>query len=487
MMDYERILDMLKFRIGACILAAAVFTGTSAGAQLLSVQYDAVTGNVTVKGNTNGRASLTILPGELDRFDTSAVPAAFDAVSASGDWRCTVGMPDSCANGKYTVFVSDEKSQNEYITFDYIKAGSEEANEAAEKKIDELYKQIAAATPEDAWNILYNNDDILGVPQSLFEDVRLSEKIKNEMMRLLSSMDNARAEVKTQGGFEKFIDKLKLMAAIRTANGVTGVQEAMTKTFAAEAKYLLDGTSYYTDKTAVGTFENLIDARSRINKPGDLKDVFDEAAKKAYDALSGGTGGGAAGGGATSSGSGIVSGTPSGNTGIQKDRFWDLPKSHWAYEPVNSMADKGIISGYEDGSFAPSASITRAEFATMAVKAFGISGGSADFADVAPGAWYADYVGAAYAAGIISGYDGRFMPQDNISRQDAALIIYRALGLERADGAAFADGTSIADYAREAVDTLSSAGILKGSDGYFYPQNTITRAEAAQLFYAALK
>ena len=481
---------MRKFRFGvtACILAA-VFSGTTVGAQLLSVQYDALTGSVTVKGNTNGMASLTVLPGELDRFDTSAEPAAFDTVSAEGDWRCTLGMPDACENGKYTVFVSDEKSQNEYLTFDYIKAGSDEANEAAERKIDELYKQIAAATPKEAWDILYNNDEILGVPQSLFEDTRISERIKDEMMRLLSSMSNARGEVETQGGFEKFADKLKLMAAIRAANGVTGVQEAMTKTFSTEAKYLLDGTSYYTEKTAVRTFENLIDTRSRINKPDDLKTVFDEAAKKAYDALSGSTGsaGTTGGGGGTGSGNGTVAITPPANTDEQKERFWDLPKSHWAYASVNSMADKGIISGYEDGSFAPSASITRAEFATMAVKAFGLSSGSSSFDDVASGAWYERYVGAAYTAGIISGYDGRFRPQDNISRQDAALIIYRALGLEKAGGVAFADSVSISEYAREAVDTLSAVGILNGSDGYFYPQNTITRAEAAQLFYEALK
>ncbi len=103
----------------AYILAAAVFSCTTAGAQLLSARYDAASDMIIVKGNTNGRASVTVLPGALDRFDTFAAPAAFDTVSAEGEWQHSFSLPDSCGSGKYTVFVSDKESVNEYCVLDY--------------------------------------------------------------------------------------------------------------------------------------------------------------------------------------------------------------------------------------------------------------------------------------------------------------------------------------------------------------------------------
>ena len=93
--------------------------------------------------------------------------------------------------------------------------------------------------------------------------------------------------------------------------------------------------------------------------------------------------------------------------------------------------------------------------------------------------------------GLILGNDGFFRPNESITREDAALIVYR--WLTQKDGRLltkkyFSDRSSISEYAREAVEALAGAGILKGNEnGVFKPKNSITRAEAAQLIYAALQ
>lgn len=143
---------MRKFRfwVTAYIMAAAVFSCTTAGARLLSARYDAASDMIIVKGNTNGRASVTVLPGALDRFDTFAAPAAFDTVSASGDWQYSFGLPDSCGSGKYTVFVSDKESINEYCVFDYTAGKSVITDMIASADFNEV--------TQDLLNKQYNMD-----------------------------------------------------------------------------------------------------------------------------------------------------------------------------------------------------------------------------------------------------------------------------------------------------------------------------------------
>ena len=89
------------------------------------------------------------------------------------------------------------------------------------------------------------------------------------------------------------------------------------------------------------------------------------------------------------------------------------------------------------------------------------------------------------------GSDGFFRPNDNITREDAALIVYRWLSRKDEKFLTkkyFSDRGSISEYARDYVNALAGAGILNGNEnGEFKPQNSITRAEAAQLIYSALQ
>lgn len=110
------------------------------------------------------------------------------------------------------------------------------------------------------------------------------------------------------------------------------------------------------------------------------------------------------------------------------------------------------------------------------------------FEDVHADAWFADAVYKAAGKGIVNGYGNVFKPNDFITRQDAALIIFRALSLNEGGTAYFADENEISDYAKGAVITLASKGYISGvGNGDFAPKNLLTRAQAAQLIFNALK
>ena len=155
------------------------------------------------------------------------------------------------------------------------------------------------------------------------------------------------------------------------------------------------------------------------------------------------------------------------------------------------LASKGIISGKGDGRFYPNDTVTREEFVKIIVEAFKIYSNTAtvEFEDVDSGRWSYGYIASAYRAGIIAGNsDTTFNPAGEMTRQDMAVIMYRVanlvgLGLNSAD-VTFADGADIADYAKEAVGALCSAGIINGTgDNCFSPLETVTRAQAAKIAY----
>lgn len=118
-----------------------------------------------------------------------------------------------------------------------------------------------------------------------------------------------------------------------------------------------------------------------------------------------------------------------GNTNGESLNFTDLVPGAWYLEPVNAMSAEGIISGYTDNTFRPNNQITRAEFVTMIMQYTGMSEvESVPFADVQEGAWYSDYISAAYGAGYINGYeDGTFRPDSSITRAEAVKIINSVL------------------------------------------------------------
>ena len=198
----------------------------------------------------------------------------------------------------------------------------------------------------------------------------------------------------------------------------------------------------------------------------------------------------------TGGGSGAASFTPTHTTEPEtstqtKIQFVDLQSVPWAQEAINKLCEKGIVSGYGDNTFAPDNTVTRAEFTKMIVLAAGDIEGKAfaGFADVSAADWFAPYIEKAASAGLVSGNGNLFMPNGFISREDAALILYRLLAPNNSfsESESFSDESDISDYALEAIKTLAGAKIISGmGDGTFSPKTTLTRAQAAVLINSAL-
>lgn len=156
---------------------------------------------------------------------------------------------------------------------------------------------------------------------------------------------------------------------------------------------------------------------------------------------------------------------------------------HWAESVITQWQNKGLIQGYEDGTFKPGNTITRAEFVTLMNNAKGFwSEGSINFSDVKNGSWFYSAVARAVAAGYVKGYsDGSFKPGNTITRAEAAVMIANAARLSANEAGAyrFTDVGSIPAWARGSVGAVVAAGYMTGyPDGSFYANASISRAEA---------
>ncbi|MDD2554461.1 MAG: S-layer homology domain-containing protein [Desulfotomaculaceae bacterium] len=164
-------------------------------------------------------------------------------------------------------------------------------------------------------------------------------------------------------------------------------------------------------------------------------------------------------------------------------------KGHWAYDCIMSLLEQGIIAGYPDGSFKPDNTITRAEFATVLVKAFKLETHSGiSFTDTI-GHWAQSSISTAACHGIVKGYDtDTFGPDDFITREQMAVMIVKAAQLTPVAGdLPFTDSGSISAWAREAVVTAAENGIMSGyPDNTFHPLGNATRAEAMTVITNAL-
>ena len=112
----------------------------------------------------------------------------------------------------------------------------------------------------------------------------------------------------------------------------------------------------------------------------------------------------------------------------QTNDYTDVPADAWYNNAVSTLSNAGIIDGYEDGTFKPDGNITRAEFATIAVRFFEATYDGEDlFSDIA-GHWAQDYINEAANAGIVDGYpDGTFRPQQYITRAEAMTMVNRTI------------------------------------------------------------
>lgn len=183
------------------------------------------------------------------------------------------------------------------------------------------------------------------------------------------------------------------------------------------------------------------------------------------------------------------------NTGVDPaDKlFSDLSSYDWAKTAIYELSKTGAVSGSGNGTFLPSNSITREEFAKIAALSFGITpkeGSAGAFSDVNEGDWFNEPVSAMASNDIIKGIsDTEFGVGRPITRQDAATVLSRILGLGASEAPeTFADDAEIAAYAKDGVYALKAGNMIAGyEDNTFRPEGLLTRAEAAQMIYNILK
>lgn len=161
-------------------------------------------------------------------------------------------------------------------------------------------------------------------------------------------------------------------------------------------------------------------------------------------------------------------------------------KYHWAEQYIYSAVDAGYVSGYDDNTFKPGKAITRAEFCKMLNNALGLTAtANISFSDVPTAKWYYKEVQKAVAAGYISGYEnGTFLGDNQISRQEAAVVIARIIAdpVTLKDMRALKDASSIASWALPGAQAVYAKGYMAGDDlGKFNPRGNLTRAEAVKI------
>lgn len=168
-------------------------------------------------------------------------------------------------------------------------------------------------------------------------------------------------------------------------------------------------------------------------------------------------------------------------------------KGHWAEEALQNFADNGYLTGDGRGNYMPNATMTRAQFATVMNRLFGLteeSAAIANYTDVSGADWYYRELAKALAAGFMSGTSATTMsPDAPISRQQAFTMLCRYLKLDTSDTSAlnaFADRDAIADYARGPMAAMAAAGYVHGTDEKrLLPEKQLTRAEGVTVLYRA--
>ena len=324
---------------------------------------------------------------------------------------------------------------------------------------------------------------------------KLSESDKSEVLLNLSKAEDA-----TTAEIKKTFDKEVLYKYL------AGCMWYEVEDVLAEYNEYLELDTTYFDELSSSKKDDVYKELAGVvyNDVATIEYNFFEASKSIFSqntGLSGGSsgsgGGGYAGGGYTI----VKDADKESQESVEKSEtaklpFNDIENYDWAKEAIIYMAQSGIVEGKENEKFYPADSITRAEFVKMIVSGFGIKSEvtSTDFEDT-KGSWADKYVATAKENNLVYGFNEKiFGMNDKITRQDMAVIIYRAAELlnisldETKSFKNYVDSAEITGYAADAVEKMSKAGIINGlGDGRFAPKNNATRAEAAKMIYNVLK
>lgn len=360
-----------------------------------------------------------------------------------------------------------------------------------------LITMIGNLSGGDIYDLLesYGDDLKISDKQSYITYTEFEENVKKSATDMLSGLARPYG---TESAFVKAFDTAVMITKLRQINGTTacenvlsGYPEYFTLSNATTEHYkeILQGI---TNNTVSSIDDIKIILNKTYNNPDVTEDNVNTGMNSGTSGGSGGFGGGetlkgpASNGAEGTDGNSIVAGT------IKE--FKDLEGFEWAAESIRYLRDKGVINGYSDELFAPSDNVTRAQLCKMLCLALEINSYKKNelvFSDVGKDEWYYDYVVTLSSLGIVNGTgDNLFESDKNVTREDMAVMVYRALKLKNTSltgngETKFNDKAQISEYAMEAVSFLNGNKILNGDDkGNFNPKDSANRAETAKFIHS---
>ncbi len=176
--------------------------------------------------------------------------------------------------------------------------------------------------------------------------------------------------------------------------------------------------------------------------------------------------------------------------------FTDMPElGIWAHDGIDFVVEKGLFNGMSEDTFAPDETMTRAMLVTVLWRSMEEpEAEAASFTDVPADQWYSKAVAWAAEQGVVNGYtDGTFRPDDQITREQLATVLFRFAKLtemdppERAELDVFPDSEDVQDYAVEALQWAVGKGLVNGvydshmDQTFLRPQGSATRAQVATI------
>ena len=437
------------------------------------------------------------------------------------------------AGGTFTAFANGEKLEFEYYPMELKKKFLSDMKNGTETDMEKLIK-IFGFSDEDIYkkgnkeDIILRlskkkdfSDDVSVVYDEIFEEILLSDFASGKSEAVFANGKLLYAEKLGISDMEEYNDYISLL----NKNGLKDVEnKLLSKNYSSIADFQKEfKKSIYFNlimnykDNGYGHMQEIFEKYSSeykdygVNFParenrsayqallGSGAETLEDMGKKLKSLLSQKSDGKSSGSG--SAGSSSQNHGVSQNTGGKdfvnpnedkdednKKLYSDVEDSFWAFEAIKNLSENNVLTGYENGAFLPQKSVTRAEFSKMISLVFNLKGGTGAFDDVSDTDWFAPYIHAAADKGIVFGSDGKFRPNDNITRQDAAVMIFRAYSKTKKTSDLFKDDNEISEYAKEAVYDLSSQGVIKGyDDNTFRALANLSRAEAASLLSEIMK
>ncbi|SHH08943.1 Uncharacterised Sugar-binding Domain [Anaerosphaera aminiphila DSM 21120] len=440
----------------------------------------------------NGLVAKPVAP----TVDKTALQAKYDEVKDKAK--------DNYTDGSWTVFITARDAAKSVLEND--DATQEEVNTAL-ANLNTAVAGLAEKEPEPAvdktalqakYDEVKNKakDNYTDESWNAFETVRNNAKtVLDKADATQTEVDDALSDLNTSIGNleenepEPTVDKSKLSEKISeaekidegkyTSSSVANLKDALEK-----AKITLNDLSASQEEVDTA-FRNLNSAIKSLN----LKEGKEESSS-----------------GSSSSGSwnwapSKATKEVSKNTVISKEvvstnDFKDID-NHWAKDIIKYVVEKGYFNGVDKYNFAPNQKATRGEFITVLGRLAKVDVSKYQIAkakDLNKGVFYEPYVNWAFEVGIVKGYeDGTFRGEDNISREEMAVLLYNTLKYMKVDlgessNELFKDQDKISDWAIESVNFLKAGEFIKGKeDNKFDPKANLTRAEIAQIIYNVIQ